>query len=337
MFSTSPPLNSFDKPSDSSLGRLKGHFDEKSGDLKGHLITSSFRDLILPWLRDDVLPNLSFGTGILVNSLCCYIDLIEGMFGERKGNRDEREVALVRFQNDCQDRGFNELNDQALWKVATERLTDIDAALNEPDLTETDARSLEDLRRALWDIRSVLREKNPLLDPTNLSYEVYWLLRNNPTAFAAQNAIAKLDSGLFFKSGNKREAWDNPLWNGHRLECWFHHDEFASFCRDINNKCGPILTFGIGTVGESDFPKLTSSFKDFDRTKFFQDNNWRSFEISNDIFSEAKNLHGAEMLWKIAEIIAKEARKFSNSLEDERTHSCLPEKETSGQNTDGVE
>lgn len=333
-----PPLNSFEEPSDSSLGELKTRLDEKNGNLKGHLITSSFRDLILPWLRDDVLPNLCFGTGILVNSLRCYIDLIEGMFGERKGNRDERELARVRFQNAYKTGEGIEPNNQELWSFSAQCLADIDTNLNDPGLTENAARSLEGFRRALWDIRSVLREKNPLLDPSNLSYEVYWLLRNNPTAFAAQNAITKLDSGLFFKEGKKRSAWDNPVWKNHRLECWFHHDEFAEFCRG-NEKGGAILTFGIGNVNESDFQGMQMLFdRSLGRwTEYDQANKWRSFGVPNDIFSVAKNSQGGKMLWKIADTIAKESKKFSKSLEDEWSNLCSPEIEISGQDTDETE
>lgn len=95
-----PPLNAFDGPSDISLGNLKNRF-ATGGDLAGHLVVSSYRELVLPWLKEDVLPNVCFGNGSLVSSLRCYIDLLEGAYGERDDSRDVRKKLRAAFSKEC--------------------------------------------------------------------------------------------------------------------------------------------------------------------------------------------------------------------------------------------
>jgi hypothetical protein len=303
-----PPLNTFSSPSDISLGEMKERFGV-AGDLVGHLMTYSYRDLVLPWLKEDVLPNISYGSGVLVDSLCCYIDLLEGMFAVRTDKRDVRIESCSRFEKfvDLERADFSEI-----WEKDTECLKLIDEILrcsNEMEITEKDANSLGALQSKLWEIRSVLRERNPLLDPPNLSYEVYWLLRKNPTPFASQYIQSSLDAGLFFQQGKKQSAWDSLQFNNHWIECCFHVDEFVKFSK--KESCGTILTFGIGNVEECDCPQLQDKYKE---TRYLSGNRWRSFFVKNDAFSDAKKETSGTMLWKVAEIIANEAKAFSDIL-----------------------
>jgi len=195
-------------------------------------------------------------------------------------------------------------------------------------ISEMTGNALGDLQRALWDVRSVLREENPLLDPPNLSYEVYWLLRKNPTPFASRVIRAELDSGLFFKKGRRQSAYDNIthkfLGDEHTLECWFHVDEFVKYCKGM--KAEAILTFGIGEVSESNLAaRLMTYLKNGDRLTcaYLPEAKWLTVYADNDIFADAKESYGdvslakdagEAMLWYVAEAIANEARLFSERI-----------------------
>ena len=305
-----PPMNAFASPSESSLGGLGERFG-KGGDLEDHLLVWSFRDLVLPWLKEDVLPKISYGTGKLVNSLRCYIDLMGVQFYAHASNADDyREKTCESFSRLA---GVSDAG--AMWTAATAYIDSINSYLegkNPPEMTEGDADCLVNLRSKLWDVRSVLRERDPLLDPANLSYEVYWLLRKNPTPFASQYIQGQLDSGLFFKSGRKQSAWDSVEVGGHWIECWFHADEFAKFCRDEG--CGTILTFGIGNVGEEDFSQLQNGYWS---TEYLQDNRWRTFFVRNESFDCAKKANGGEMLWLVTKTVAAEAKEFYDAVASE--------------------
>lgn len=303
-----PPLNTFTLPSKSSLGDLGERFG-KGGDLEGHLLVYSFRDLVLPWLKEDVLPKISYGTGKLVDSIKCYIDFLEGQFYVHSDNGDDPREKM------CESFGklVGVSNADEMWTRATELLGETNYFLEEttsPKMTERDADSLVNLRCKFWDVRSILREKNPLLDPSNLSYEVYWLLRRNPTPFASQYIRFKLETGLFFLSGRKQSAWDSIEYKGHWLECWFHVDEFVKFCR--GEDCGTILTFGIGNVAEEDFPKLQNAYNN--QTEYLSDKRWRTVFVGNEKFHQAKGATGGEMLWLVAEAVAAEAKAFSDAV-----------------------
>lgn len=317
-----PPMNAFASPSADSLGSLGIRF-EGGHDLAGHLLTYSYRDLILPWLREDVLPNVGYGSGNLVNSLKCYVDLLEGMFGEHSDNRDVRLITANAFS-----KLLNEKGPGKLWDHATETLEDIDKVMGGEGISEMTGNALGDLQRALWDVRSVLREQNPLLDPPNLSYEVYWMLRKNPTPFASRVIRAELDSGLFFKKGRRQSAYDSITYNflgeKHTMECWFHVDEFVKYCKGM--KAEAILTFGIGEVSDSDLAtRLTTYIKKEERLvcEYLPEAKWLTTYADNGIFADAKASYGdvpiakdagEAMLWYVAEAIANEAKLFSEQI-----------------------
>lgn len=304
-----PPMNSFAAPSDNSLGELKGRFSV-GGDLAGHLMTYSYRDLVLPWLKEEVLPNINYGSGTLVDSLRCYIDLLEGMFAVRSDDRDMRLRAYKAFLKLL---GQADPDPIDLWRRASKILDDIDKVLSckmsaSISIFEKDANMLGGLQSKLWEVRSVLREGNPLLDPPNLSREVYWMLRKHPTPFAAQCIRSTLDSGLFFQSGRKQSAWDCVEYEGHWLECVFHVDEFVKYHH--GESCGAILTFGIGNVDEGGIPQLKEAYGET-QLHYLKDSRWRWISVANEKFNAAKGAAGGVILWEIAKIVAKEAAEFS--------------------------
>ena len=302
-----PPMNTFSAPSDASIGiELKQRFSAK-GDLAGHLITCSYRDLILPWLKEDVLPNICYGSGVLADSLSCYIDLLEGMFAVRASSRDARIAICKKFGE-----WIGQSDSGSLWKSATDCLGEIDEVLSDKTqnvLAEKEANLLGTLQSKLWEVRSVLREHDPLLDPSNLTYEVYWLLRKNPTPFASQYIRFKLESGLFFQTGRKQSTWDSVEYDGHWLECCFHVDEFVKYCK--GKSCGTILTFGIGNVNESDCKQLKEAYREYE---YLTDSKWLTIFTVNVNFGVAKGLSGGVLLWSVAETVASECKRFSDAI-----------------------
>ena len=157
-----PPLNAFDGPPTESLGNLKERFAQ-NGEFAGQLIVESYRDLVLPWLKEDVLPSIRRGMKALSNSLWCYVDLLEGLYGERKGKRDVRDRQRLTLAN-----ATSVSDAKGLWNKSTEVLSAIDqiqCADTCTAMSEEDANRLSSLQSAIWQVRSVLREENPLLDP----------------------------------------------------------------------------------------------------------------------------------------------------------------------------
>lgn len=308
-----PPMNSFSMPSDQSLGEdLKKRFEDEK-DLKGHLIVQSYRDLVLPWLREDVLPNITYGTGNFINSLKCYIDLLEGAFGERAENCDDRQNICKRF---AEFYGLDKKTTKDLWNKATEVINSIEKI---ETASESDANKLGELNRLMWHgVKSVLREKEPLLDPPNLSYEVYWLLRNNPTPFGSKILKEKLDPGsIFFKKGRKQSAWDGVnLPCGEKeiyLECVFNVDAFKKYlegnCEDNHDE---ILTFGLSIEEESS--KIIDKLeKEFSHT-YLKETKWHIIRAKNKLFDKTKDLDGGNLIFTLAKIIAEQARRFSEVL-----------------------
>ena len=303
-----PPLNAFSTPSANSLGELQKRF-AANGDLSGHLMTYSYRDLILPWLTEDVLPNITYGAGVLADSLRCYIDLLETMFAVRSESRDVRASTRKKFSE-----YVKKDNSADLWDSATDYLRCIDEVLSssaQARLPEKDANRIGALQSKLWEVRSVLREDNPLLDPANLSYEVYWLLRKNPTPFASQYVRSSLDSGLFFKTGRRQSTYDGILFKEHHwLECCFNVNEFVNYCKD--GEAGAILEFGVGDVDELCFSQVEGWGK-----RYLKDKRWSILSVNNCEFKDATASTRGDMLWKLAETISRMSKSFSDIVKAE--------------------
>jgi len=307
-----PPMNDIKSPSALSVGTLD--FD---GKLAGHLIVRSYRSLILPWLKNDVLPNTGYRNGILINSLKSYIDVLEGAFGERSEHKDARSM-LKRELADC----LLVTDDSGLWDTTTTILEKIDFAITEEqkrgfaDAQDNEIRRLTELQAALWNVRSLLREGKPLLDPDNLIYEVYWMLRNNPTPFAAKYMGNRVDAGLFFRSGRKGSIWDSCLVGDgdgvtHTAECVCDSLSLIRFLSK-DEEGGDALCFGIGGL-DANAPLIEQLRSeqgwsvDYDASK-----SWTKVVVDDEFLYDAREKTGGDQLWAIASAVSKQARRFSD-------------------------
>lgn len=316
-----PPMNEIKGPATESKGLL---FE---GRLRDHLMVYSYRSLILPWLKEDVLPRISYGHGVLIDSLKSYIDMLEGIYGARSAVRDERSRELEAFMS---ARGLKDLPNKMVWDAATNVLLSIERELTEKRNAEDGQHSddlalkLSELRASIWRIRAYLREQRPLLDPDNLIYEVYWMLRNNPTSFGAKYMHSRLDSGWFFVDGRKGSIWDQRTIKDadrkdHYLELVCDSDCLIKFLNsDKTEERAGILRFGIGGLGQDCARSLLVKFKDQEYCGEYVDNaDWLQLRSENTAFQTALSKDGGEKLWAVAEAIADCARKFSELLKCE--------------------
>lgn len=298
-----PPLNEFAKPSDNSLGDLKNRFD-KGGDLEGHLIVASYKNCVLPWLIEDVMPNICYGAGRLMHSLWCYIDLLKGAFGVQSENADGRAFAYEKFKAIIKKDDFKEI-----YETASTYIKEFEKKAHQ---SEQEANKCDTLLRQLQGIKNYLQEQYPLLNPAQLSYEVYWLLRKNPTLFASHYVRDNLDAGLFFKDGKRQCAYSNVVYKERTIECWFDAELYAKYCKGEALE-GSILSFGIGNAeDDNSYPKIRKEYT-WDKPE----NHWLAVRIDNGKFEKTKKTSGGELLWEIATIIAAEASEFSNIVEKE--------------------
>lgn len=303
-----PPMNGASKPSEFSLGGL-----DFSSKLKGHLMVHSYRELILPWLKVDVLPQISYGHGALLDSLKSYIDLLEGAYGERPLSKDERAQDLERLQ-----KAIGVSDSSEVWKTTTDLLEKIesvmaeDQKLNPEDRHDDEIRKLSELHTYLWRVRKLLREQNPLLDPDNLIYEVYWMLRNNPTPFGAKHLRYKLDSGRFFTVGRKGSIWDSQIETvkgiEHTIEIVCDSGALVDYLSGGTNKT--VLRFGIGKL-RTDSPLSEELHKEPTYKIEECREDWTKVTVCNNFLEDARRKTGGEMLWTIAEGIARQASNFS--------------------------
>lgn len=67
-----------------SFSKAKVFLEYKDNNNPGRYITLNYRDDVLPWLRNDVLPTCEEDNPILASALEQYIDHLEGMFNLRK-------------------------------------------------------------------------------------------------------------------------------------------------------------------------------------------------------------------------------------------------------------
>ena len=303
-----PPMNAFVQPSDSSLGTMKGKFE--TGDLKNHLIVVSYYNCILPWLTEDVLPNTRYGSGRLMHSLWCYIDLLKSTFGVLSENLDGRKVACGKFKQFLKKEKVlgKDFTNEDIYNKLNNYLTEIEKA---NPCSEQEANKRDTLQRRLREIKNILEEEDPLLNPAQLSYEVYWLLRKNPTLFASHYVRENLDAGFFFKNGKRQSTYCDVVLNGCTTDCTFDANQYVEYCKG-NKSASSILCFGIGGADKNGYPEIKKTY-----TAENSADHWLVIRIDNDVFEATKDFSGGEKLWEIAKIIAREANAFSDILKKE--------------------
>lgn len=309
-----PAVNESERPSSASLGSLERRFDD--GDLKGQLIVRSYRNLVLPWLERRVLPRANYGAGALVRSLQVYIDLLKVRYGVACSCDDARFEIVREF---AEKSSIDPQDYKMVWDVATGCLGVVDDALDrnrtKRSLSDCEIEMASALQRSLWAVRSFAREQNPWLDDDNFGYEVYWLLRNNPTPYAAKFMRRTMNSDLFFKGNAKRSLWDSINYGGHVFEVVCEASRLASFI--ATGECeGPVLRFGTNCTSDA----VVDAVMKTTETHMVKTEGWVSFQVANSAFSQAyqfvgkADYSGGELLWRVAELIEDQTRLFAKAI-----------------------
>ncbi|MDR2709223.1 MAG: PD-(D/E)XK nuclease family protein [Elusimicrobiota bacterium] len=84
--------------SESLTDKAKEILDYKTADDSGRFITINYRDDILPWLKDYVLPNCKFKDDILISGIKQYIDHLNGRFGLRERQKKIGEIMSTKIE-----------------------------------------------------------------------------------------------------------------------------------------------------------------------------------------------------------------------------------------------
>lgn len=297
-------LDSVSGPSVESLGDLK---DLISGELKNHLIVSSYRHLILPWLKEQVLISLTQFCNRSPGkaSLVAYIDMLDQAYGN--GEDAERAVLVDRLHEILGTKGANsEEADERLYAKTKELLERLNAIVDSKDApcSESEKGALSLLRNQLWKVRSLLLERNILLDEDQLAYEIQWLIAGNPTTFGRKHREFKLDTGKVFtgRGHNTRDANGRWVW-------WTGKDKDGKYVEcDLN--CTKLVAYLKSSGGD---PKVVHT--------------WRATGISHDeelpLANEwepskmdvgQSNRKNGEMLFALAKAFAAELKRLGDHL-----------------------
>lgn len=163
-------IDSLEKPSEFSTG------DGRHADM---VTVSSYRELVLPWLRDDVLSSVPHASGVMVASLIAYIDVLESWSGERERMlRDgQRAVASFRQAFGC--------DPSDTYKVCSLELERSDG------LSDEAVAALSLVKRTLW-------EDDPTLNAYDMAEELKWMLKNNAYPYGRTAMRSRLDLGELF-------------------------------------------------------------------------------------------------------------------------------------------
>ncbi len=88
----------------------------------------SFKDDILPWLKNDVLPSIRKSDNFLSSSIEQYIDHLEGMFSLREINKNMNKE----LQNFIKEKlGINEVVPEVALKIATDKREEMENVITQ--------------------------------------------------------------------------------------------------------------------------------------------------------------------------------------------------------------
>ena len=285
-------IDSLEEPSSVSTG------DEHHADM---VTVSSYRELVLPWLRDDVLPNVPRASGVMVASLIAYIDVLESWSGERERMlRDgQRAVASFRQAFGCEP--------SDTYKVCASELERADG------LSDEAVAALGLVKRTLW-------EDDPTLNAYDMAEELKWMLKNNAYPYGRTAMRSRLDLGELFDYSSVGR-WYNVVKiernvlspNGQEMRVRLHFN-----CQNVTADRLPESWLVYGGVCEvlERIPALDKIVDSMSAHGF------RAVNDSGFIFAESEELgkqfmvpaSGRDKLWAIASKLADCCKAFSNAL-----------------------
>lgn len=149
-----------------------------------NLVTvSSYREQVVPWLKNDVLRNLRYASGVMVSSLIAYIDILESWSGTRTRTMEDGSRIVAAFKSifGCDGHEAYEVCKNAI-----------------SNLEKSNDGVAEDTIAVLRTVKQLLWESDPLFDSYDLSEELKWMLKNNPYQFGRTIMQGRLECGEIF-------------------------------------------------------------------------------------------------------------------------------------------
>ena len=123
-----------------------------SDDNSGRFIRMNYRDHIIRWLREEVLPNCCIKEELLISAIRQYIDHLEGLTRTRLSDKDMndeiRNYIIGKF-------GLNTSSKSEQWNSLNRECDKVQTALNtiyevKKDLTDSAYRQIESMSKAFW-------------------------------------------------------------------------------------------------------------------------------------------------------------------------------------------
>ena len=144
----------------------------------GRFIPMNYRRDILPWLKEEVLPNLKHKEEMLITSIKQYVDYLEGFLGLRKTDRINKVM---------REELYNKLGIKADKSISSQY----------KELTKV-GNSLDELMRRLSQIKEeVAKESNACEDFDKITQSYFLDLFNGSRQIGINNAIRTGD-GFYF-------------------------------------------------------------------------------------------------------------------------------------------
>jgi len=123
-----------------------------SDDNSGRFIRMNYRDHIIKWLREEVLPNCCIKEELLISAIRQYIDHLEGLTRTRLSDKDMnneiRNYIIGKFGLDSSSRS-------AQWNALNQESDKVQTALNsiyevKKELTDSAYRQIESISKSFW-------------------------------------------------------------------------------------------------------------------------------------------------------------------------------------------
>lgn len=123
-----------------------------SDENSGRFIRMNYRDHIIRWLREEVLPNCCIKEELLISAIRQYVDHLEGLTRTRLSDKDMNDeiknYIIGKF-------GLNSSSRSAQWNALNQECDKVQTALNtiyevKKDLTDSAYRQIESMSKAFW-------------------------------------------------------------------------------------------------------------------------------------------------------------------------------------------
>ena len=170
--------------------------DELRSRLGERYVSITYRDVVLQWLQEDVLPECPYKDGLLIRSLQLYINYLHGVLGERADQQTLVE-RLAKTLN-CSWGKASYLQLQNLLKQYSGNVES-----EEERVKQSDVRSILNI------LLREIEKRNPYFNEDNVAYVLKWMFRNDPPPpyklkwVDGTANVAPFSSGTFMYSGGR--------------------------------------------------------------------------------------------------------------------------------------